>query len=222
MAFRYTGTSTRVINFGSYNYLGFSENKGPCAQAVEKSVNELGNAICASRQELGTVPLFVFDIHIAIIIIGGIDRTSILKINAFNEHKEEKLIRWWKENENENLIKLPLDHSSITSSRSPLLPMSIFGSCICMMQNSYAAKKVKLMWSFEMILIFPVGYLQIHKELDDLVADYLGVEAAITVPMGFATNSMNLPALVEKVLVNCTLLIAHRSHVFMIYISSIH
>lgn len=51
---------------------------------------------------------------------------------------------------------------------------------------------------------FPVGYLQIHKELDDLVADYLGVEAAITVPMGFATNSMNLPALVEKVLVNCT------------------
>lgn len=65
---------------------------------------------------------------------------------------------------------------------------------------------------------FPVGYLQIHKELDDLVADYLGVEAAITVPMGFATNSMNLPALVEKVLVNCTLLIAHRSHVFMIYI----
>lgn len=67
MAFRYTGTSTRVINFGSYNYLGFSQNTGPCAEAVEKSVNELGNAICASRQELGTMPFFVFDINNAII-----------------------------------------------------------------------------------------------------------------------------------------------------------
>lgn len=78
MAFRYTGTSTRVINFGSYNYLGFSQNTGPCAEAVEKSVNELGNAICASRQELGTMPCFVFDINNAI-INRGMDRTSILK-----------------------------------------------------------------------------------------------------------------------------------------------
>lgn len=92
MAFRYTGTSTRVINFGSYNYLGFSQNKGPCAEAVEKSVNELGNAICASRQELGTMPFFVFDINNAI-ISRGMDRTSILKkTNAFNVHKEKKLI----------------------------------------------------------------------------------------------------------------------------------
>lgn len=78
MAFRYTGTSTRVINFGSYNYLGFSQNTGPCAEAVEKSVNELGNAICASRQELGTMPFFVFDINNAI-INRGMNRTSILK-----------------------------------------------------------------------------------------------------------------------------------------------
>ncbi|XP_078317498.1 serine palmitoyltransferase 2-like isoform X2 [Crassostrea virginica] len=107
--FRYTGTCTRAINFGSYNYLGFSENKGPCADAVEKTVNQLGNAICASRQEL--------------------------------------------------------------------------------------------------------GYLQIHKELDELVADYLGVEAAITVPMGFATNSMNMPALVEK---GCLILSDELNHASLI------
>ena len=41
--------------------------------------------------------------------------------------------------------------------------------------------------------------MDIHKELDDLVAEYLGVEAAMTVPMGFATNSLNMPALVSKV-----------------------
>lgn len=43
------------------------------------------------------------------------------------------------------------------------------------------------------------GYLDIHRELDEQVAEYLGVEAAITVSMGFATNSMNMPALVSKV-----------------------
>lgn len=58
--FRYTGTCTRAINFGSYNYLGFSENKGPCADAVERTVNQLGNAICASRQELGKVAIYHF------------------------------------------------------------------------------------------------------------------------------------------------------------------
>lgn len=43
------------------------------------------------------------------------------------------------------------------------------------------------------------GYLDIHEELDTLVADFLGVEAAFTAPMGFATNSMNMPCLVSKV-----------------------
>ena len=43
------------------------------------------------------------------------------------------------------------------------------------------------------------GYMDIHKELDELVAEYLGVDAAMTVPMGFATNSLNMPALVSKV-----------------------
>lgn len=42
--------------------------------------------------------------------------------------------------------------------------------------------------------------MDIHRELDATVAEFLGVEAAITVPMGFATNSMNMPALVSKVI----------------------
>lgn len=46
---------------------------------------------------------------------------------------------------------------------------------------------------------FIEGYLDLHKQMDRLVADYLGVEDAYTVPMGFATNSMNIPSLVGKV-----------------------
>ena len=41
--------------------------------------------------------------------------------------------------------------------------------------------------------------MDIHRELDNLVAEFLGVEAAITIPIGFATNSMNMPSLVGKV-----------------------
>ncbi|XP_052272939.1 serine palmitoyltransferase 2-like isoform X1 [Dreissena polymorpha] len=92
--FELTDKSQRVMNFGSYNYLGFSENKGPCKDAVEIVTSQYGITSGGSRQEL--------------------------------------------------------------------------------------------------------GYLDIHKELDDLVAQYLGVEAAMTVPMGFATNSMNMPCLVSK------------------------
>lgn len=92
--FNLTGKKLHVLNFGSYNYLGFAENKGPCADAVEKATLKYGVGCCGSRQGL--------------------------------------------------------------------------------------------------------GYLEIHKELDELVAKFLGVDAAITVPMGFATNSMNMPSLVGK------------------------
>lgn len=92
--FELTGKKQHVLNFGSYNYLGFAENKGPCADAVEKVTHKYGLGCCGSRQEL--------------------------------------------------------------------------------------------------------GYLEIHKQCDELVAKFLDVEAAITFPMGFATNSMNMPSLVGK------------------------
>jgi serine palmitoyltransferase len=40
--------------------------------------------------------------------------------------------------------------------------------------------------------------LKCQQELDELIAKYLGVEAATTFGMGFGTNSMNIPALVGK------------------------
>lgn len=43
------------------------------------------------------------------------------------------------------------------------------------------------------------GNLDRHEELEKLVAKFLGVESAMAFGMGFATNSMNIPALVGKV-----------------------
>ena len=41
-----------------------------------------------------------------------------------------------------------------------------------------------------------------HNELEALVAEFVGKEAAVTFGMGFATNSMNMPTLVGKVSVH--------------------
>lgn len=56
-SFEFTGTETRCLNLGSYNYLGFAQNEGPCADAAEESIKSYGLAACSSRREIGTNPL---------------------------------------------------------------------------------------------------------------------------------------------------------------------
>ena len=51
--FRVTDKKIHAMNFGSYNYLGFSENKGPCADAVKEVTSIYGTTTCGSRQEMG-------------------------------------------------------------------------------------------------------------------------------------------------------------------------
>ncbi|XP_030854251.1 serine palmitoyltransferase 2 [Strongylocentrotus purpuratus] len=58
-SFKLTGTTRKVINIGSYNYLGFAENHGPRSDAVVASTQYYGNGVCSSRQELGTLALTV-------------------------------------------------------------------------------------------------------------------------------------------------------------------
>ncbi|XP_045124687.1 serine palmitoyltransferase 2-like isoform X1 [Portunus trituberculatus] len=86
-----TGKVLKCINAGSYNYLGFAENHGPCHDAAELTTKEVGITTSSSRLELGT--------------------------------------------------------------------------------------------------------LEIHKKLEALVSEFLGVEDAITFGMGFATNVLNLPSI---------------------------
>ena len=92
---RHPGTTTRCLNLGSYNYLGFAENNGPCADASIQSTLQYGAGSCSSRKELGT--------------------------------------------------------------------------------------------------------LDIHKDLEHLVAEFLGKQGALVFGMGFATNSTNIPAIMGKV-----------------------
>ncbi|XP_013861408.1 serine palmitoyltransferase 3 [Austrofundulus limnaeus] len=57
------------------------------------------------------------------------------------------------------------------------------------------------------------GNLKMHEELEELVADFLGVESSMTFGMGFATNSMNIPALVGK---GCLILSDELNHTSLI------
>ena len=57
------------------------------------------------------------------------------------------------------------------------------------------------------------GTLKCHIELENLVADFLGVEKAVTFGMGFATNSMNIPTLVGK---GCLILSDELNHASLV------
>ncbi|KAM9315704.1 serine palmitoyltransferase 3-like [Gastrophryne carolinensis] len=58
-----------------------------------------------------------------------------------------------------------------------------------------------------------MGHLDKHQELENLVAEFLNVEAAMLFSMGFATNSTNIPALVGK---GCLILSDELNHTSLV------
>uniref|UniRef100_A0A8C2XG99 serine C-palmitoyltransferase n=1 Tax=Cyclopterus lumpus TaxID=8103 RepID=A0A8C2XG99_CYCLU len=108
--FEHTGRVVKdVINMGSYNYLGFAENNGACADAAIEATEKYGVGVASSRCEMGN--------------------------------------------------------------------------------------------------------LDIHEELERLVARFLGVESSMAFGMGFATNSMNIPALTGK---GCLILSDELNHASLV------
>ncbi|VDP07736.1 unnamed protein product, partial [Heligmosomoides polygyrus] len=53
--FKYPGTQTNVINVGSYNYLGFAQARGPCADAATTQIDLEGLATCTTVHERGNM-----------------------------------------------------------------------------------------------------------------------------------------------------------------------
>jgi serine palmitoyltransferase len=56
---RLTGGRTRTLNVSSYNYLGFAQAQGGCADAVEESLRRYGVCAGGARLEGGTSDLHV-------------------------------------------------------------------------------------------------------------------------------------------------------------------
>ncbi|KAJ1926265.1 serine palmitoyltransferase component, partial [Linderina macrospora] len=57
--FEFTGRVKNVLNLASYNYLGFAQSEGPCADTVEKTMREHGLTQGSSRAEAGRTRLLV-------------------------------------------------------------------------------------------------------------------------------------------------------------------
>ena len=53
-SFEHTNKKIKALNLGSYNYLGFAENNGPCSKEAIKSIGDYGVSTCSTRQEMGT------------------------------------------------------------------------------------------------------------------------------------------------------------------------
>ncbi|KAG1861139.1 pyridoxal phosphate-dependent transferase [Suillus subalutaceus] len=54
-----TGGKTRALNISSYNYLGFSQGRGGCSDAVKESIRRYGVSTCGTRLESGSSELHV-------------------------------------------------------------------------------------------------------------------------------------------------------------------
>ena len=59
LSFKFTGTTTETLNMSSYNYLGFAQSEGPCADAVEETIKKHGVAFASPRGDVGTSDLHV-------------------------------------------------------------------------------------------------------------------------------------------------------------------
>ena len=57
--FEFRGTYTATLNMSSYNYLGFAQSEGPCADDVEKCIEQFGTSSCSARVDAGTSDLTV-------------------------------------------------------------------------------------------------------------------------------------------------------------------
>ncbi|KAJ3309291.1 serine palmitoyltransferase component, partial [Gonapodya sp. JEL0774] len=57
-AWRFTGALRECLNLSSYNYLGFADSQGPCADDVEGVIKKYGTGVATPRMEGGTL-----DIH---------------------------------------------------------------------------------------------------------------------------------------------------------------
>ncbi|QIW95653.1 hypothetical protein AMS68_001171 [Peltaster fructicola] len=59
LSFKLTGTTTETLNMSSYNYLGFAQSEGECADAAEACIRKYGISFCSPRADGGNSELHV-------------------------------------------------------------------------------------------------------------------------------------------------------------------
>lgn len=57
--FNFSGNLIECLNFSSYNYLGFAQSNGPCADFVEEVIKKWRFSSCGARADAGTLDLHI-------------------------------------------------------------------------------------------------------------------------------------------------------------------
>ncbi|ORY66630.1 pyridoxal phosphate-dependent transferase [Leucosporidium creatinivorum] len=57
--FTFTGETTQALNVSSYNYLGFAQSRGACADQAEEIVKRMGVTCAGGRNDVGTSDLHI-------------------------------------------------------------------------------------------------------------------------------------------------------------------
>jgi serine palmitoyltransferase len=69
----FSSTRTRTLNISSYNYLGFAQAKGGCADAVEESIRRYGVSAGGARLEGGSMDLHALAETLVVRFVGQED-----------------------------------------------------------------------------------------------------------------------------------------------------
>uniref|UniRef100_A0A667ZMC7 Serine palmitoyltransferase long chain base subunit 2 n=1 Tax=Myripristis murdjan TaxID=586833 RepID=A0A667ZMC7_9TELE len=99
LSFRYTGrVVTDVINLGSYNYLGFAENVGPCADAAADITVKYGVGVASTRHlhipNLSGCLILSDELNHASLVLGARLSGSTIRVFKHNNMQSlEKLLR---------------------------------------------------------------------------------------------------------------------------------
>ncbi|KAH9911583.1 serine palmitoyltransferase 2 [Fomitopsis serialis] len=89
-----SGTRTRGLNISSYNYLGFAQARGGCADAVEACINRYGVSPCGTRLEGGSLDLHAQAEGLVARFIGQEDSMICSMGFATNSTFNHASIRW--------------------------------------------------------------------------------------------------------------------------------
>ena len=75
--FRYPGSRTRTLNVSSYNYLGFAQARGGCADAVEECIRQYGLTAMGARRAGGSLDLHLQAERLVARFVGQEDATIV-------------------------------------------------------------------------------------------------------------------------------------------------
>jgi len=106
--FTFTGETTQALNISSYNYLGFAQSRGPCADQAEHTVATMGVSSAGGRNDVGTTDLHIQTERLVANFIGTEDAMMVSMGFATNSTTLPALV-----NKGCLVIGDELNHSSI-------------------------------------------------------------------------------------------------------------